>query len=83
MKCSIYDKKEKVYEDCMLKVQRKFEKDMKEFCISHYHESGLNDDDEQETVEFYESYHGCLQQGGTKKGKKYCDDIMSANSYSD
>lgn len=39
--CSVYDKRGKFYEDCMLRTQRKFDKnngtkDMKEFCIDHY-----------------------------------------------
>ena len=56
---------------------------MKDFCIEHYLTSDIYDDDEKTSLEFYEAYHGCLQQSGRRKGKKYCEDILSTDPTSD
>jgi hypothetical protein len=78
----VYDEMEEEYETCMLRVMRKFGKDMKDYCIDHYQESGLYDKKDREEIEFYESFHGCLEEAGTKKGKKYCDDIIAFDTKS-
>jgi len=44
----------------MLRTQRKFSKDMKQYCINHYQESGLYSENDKTSLEFYEAYHGCL-----------------------
>lgn len=79
MQCSIYDKKGDIYEPCMLRVNRKFGTPMKDFCREHYLLSDVFTEDEKEEVEYFESYHTCLQEAGTKKGKMYCEDIIGAN----
>lgn len=64
----------------MLRTYRKWGDDMKAFCIKHYITSDIYDEDERKKVDFFEKYHGCLQAAGVKKGKKYCDDTLSAHT---
>jgi hypothetical protein len=79
LKCSIYNKKEVLYENCMLEAQRKYSLDEKEFCHSHYYESEVYSKEERTSLEFFESYHSCLLETGSKKGKNYCNDIIGTD----
>jgi hypothetical protein len=72
LKCSVHDKKDKLYETCMLRVQRKYGKEMRDFCTQHYIDSNVYDSTEKTKLEFVESYHNCREEAGVKKNKEYC-----------
>ena len=81
LKCTVYDKKEDNYEYCMLRAQRVHGVEMKEFCIEHYIRSDVYDEKEKQSVNYFESYHLCLEDSGIKRGKKYCEDVINADVY--
>ena len=79
VKCSVLDKKSYEYESCMLRTYRKFGREQKDFCISHYQNSGHYLPSEKSTAAFIDAFYGCLQHAGIPKGKKYCDKILGAS----
>ena len=60
VKCSVLDKKSYEYESCMLRTYRKFGREQKDFCISHYQNSGHYLPSEKSTAAFIDAFYGCL-----------------------